>query len=122
MSGDVQIVYQGADMKCLNLYNSLFVREAADSTQCQAAKDDHAELCCFEKCKLCEIGSSLDTAANVTVNVTAISCSALEMSFSKDVVVDGSTQCSAKRAEYVAACCYTSPDNPCRVCPAGFDV
>lgn len=108
-------------MKCLNLYNSLFLREAADSNQCQAAKDEHADACCFEKCKVCEFGS-LDTTATVNVNGTATSCSALESSFSKDVVVEGSTICSAKRAEYAAACCYTSPDNPCKVCPAGSDV
>jgi hypothetical protein len=121
VSGEVQIVYQGAETKCLNLYNSLFVREAADSNQCQAAKDEHAEACCFEKCKVCEFGS-LDTSATVNVEGAALSCSALEMSFSKDVVVEGSTQCSAKRAEYAAACCYTSPENPCKVCPTGSDV
>jgi hypothetical protein len=121
VSPEVQISYQGAQMNCISLYNSLFVREAADSDQCQAAKDEFAASCCFEKCNMCTVGI-IDAAA--TVNVTGIetSCSALGLSFSKDVVVEGSAQCNEKRAEYADTCCYTLPTNPCRVCPVGSDV
>ncbi len=121
MSPEVQISYQGSQMNCLSLYNSLFVREAADSDQCQAAKNEFSSSCCFEKCKMCTVGT-LDAAA--TVNVTGIetSCSALDLSFSKDVVVEGSAQCNEQRSVYADTCCYTLPNNPCRVCPAGSDI
>jgi len=113
--------YQGSQMKCINLYNSLFVREAADSNQCQAAKDAHAQDCCFEKCNMCKVGY-LDTTATVRVGGVDMSCSALDMSFSKDVVMEGSEQCNEHRSQFSDACCYTIPDNPCKVCPAGSDV
>lgn len=121
VAGEVPITYQGSQMKCRNLYNSLFVREAADSEQCQAAKDEHGESCCFTKCALCESGA-IDTSATVNVNGTDVSCSALEMSFTADVIEEGSTQCTGKRSEYAAACCYITPSNPCKVCPTGSDV
>jgi hypothetical protein len=105
----------------MSLYNSMFVREGADSDQCQAAKDDHADSCCFENCNMCQFGF-LDTTATVNVNGNDISCSALDMSFSKEVVVEGTAQCSENRAQYADACCYTLPDNPCRVCGPGSEV
>ena len=113
--------YQGSQMKCISLYNSLFVREAADSNQCQAAKDSHAQDCCFEKCNMCKVGY-LDTTATVRVGGVDMSCSALDMSFSKDVIMEGSEQCNEYRSQFSDACCYTIPDNPCKVCPAGSDV
>ena len=121
VAGEVPITYQGSQIKCQNLYNSLFVREAADSEQCQAAKDEHGESCCFKKCALCESGA-IDTSATVNVNGTDVSCSALEMSFTADVIEEGSTQCTGKRSEYAAACCFITPSNPCKVCPTGSDV
>jgi len=121
VDAEVQVNYQGSEMKCLSLYNSMFVREASDSDQCQAAKDQHAESCCFEKCNMCQFGF-LDTTATVNVGGNDMSCSALDMSFSKDVVVEGSPQCSEKRSEYSGDCCYTIPDDPCRLCPSGYNV
>jgi hypothetical protein len=121
VSAEAQVNYQGSQMKCINLYNSLFVREAADSNQCQDAKDAHAQDCCFEKCNMCKVGY-LDTTATVRVGGVDMSCSALDMSFSKDVVMEGSEQCSEHRSQFSDACCYTIPNNPCRVCPSGSDV
>ncbi|KAL9184576.1 hypothetical protein ACHAXT_012546 [Thalassiosira profunda] len=121
VNAEVPIQYQNSPMKCINLYNSLFVREAADSDQCQAAKDALAPTCCFEKCNMCEYGF-LDTTAKVSVDGVEMSCSALDMSFSKDVVMEGSATCDQHRKDYADACCYTIPDNPCRVCPSGSDV
>ena len=120
VNAKVEVNYQGSPMKCLSLYNSMFVRESTDSDQCQAAKDDHAEDCCFEKCKICKIGF-LDTAATINVDGNEVSCTALDMSFSKEVVVEGTEQCTEMSAMHSDACCYTIPDNPCRVCPSGSD-
>ena len=108
-------------MKCLSLYNSLFVREAADSNQCQAAKDSHGQDCCFEKCNMCKVGF-LDTTAKVNVGGVDMSCSALDMSFSKDVIVEGSAECTEYSTQFAEACCYTIPDVPCKVCPTGSDI
>ena len=108
-------------MKCLSLYNSLFVREAADSNQCQAAKDSHGLDCCFEKCNMCKVGF-LDSTAKVNVGGVDMSCSALDMSFSKDVIVEGSAECTEYSTQFAEACCYTIPDVPCRVCPSGSDI
>lgn len=121
VSAKVQVNYQNSQMECLSLYNSLFVREAASSDQCQAAKDAHGQDCCFEKCNMCKVGF-LDTTAKITVSGTEMSCSALDMSFSKSVVAQGSGECTQYTTEFAEACCYTIPDKPCKLCPAGSEV
>jgi len=70
---------------------------------------------------MCEYGS-LDAAATVVMDGNQMSCAAVDMSFSKDAVVEGTSQCDDKREEFSDACCYTMPDNPCRVCSSGSDV
>lgn len=117
---EVGIVYEGDSTTCLNVYNSLFVREAADSEQCQTAKDNHSKVCCFQKCKLCKDGF-IDTSANVTVGGKAITCSSLDMSFAQNVIAEGSEDCSSMQQDYADTCCYTMPDNPCRLCSGSYD-
>jgi len=121
VSVDAQVTYQDEPKSCGSLYNSLFMREAADSEQCNAAKDELADTCCFEKCQLCQ-GGFMDTTAMVMVNGQEVSCQVLENSFSKDVIVAGTEQCNTVRQEYADACCYTLPDSPCRLCGAGSEV
>ena len=100
-------------MNCLSLYNSLFVRESAESYQYEAAKAQHADQCCFEKCKLCKFGM-LDATATVNINGFEQSC--------KNVVAEGSQQCEEECTGYASACCMVTTDNPCRMCPAGYEV
>jgi len=116
---DVGVEYQGESTTCLNVYNSLFVREAADSDQCQAAKDTLAGDCCFQKCNLCQSGF-IDTSSKVTVDGIEMSCSALDMSFAQNVIAEGSDQCNAMRQNYAEACCYVLPDSPCRLCSGAY--
>ena len=121
VNGDVQVTYQDSPTTCLNLYNSLFVRESSLGDQCQTAKDTHAESCCFEKCNLCQDGF-VDATAKVNVGGKDVSCSALELSFSQNVITEGSGECSAMKNAYAQACCYTIPENPCRMCTGGSAV
>lgn len=112
--------YQGSSTTCLGVYNSLFVREAADSEQCNAAKDSLGEDCCFQKCKLCQSGF-VDTDAVVLIDGAEMSCSALDLSFAQSVIMEGSEQCDAMRQTHSEQCCYTLPDTPCRLCSGTYD-
>jgi hypothetical protein len=116
---EVSVDFNGDSTTCINVYNSLFVREAADSDQCQEAKDSFAEDCCFEKCSLCQNGF-IDTSVTVNVGGSDISCSALDLSFAQSVIIEGSAQCDTMRQDYAEACCYTMPDSPCRLCSGAY--
>ena len=120
VNSDVMVDYQGSSTSCLGVYNSLFVREAADSEQCNAAKDSLSGDCCFQKCKLCQ-GGFVDTDASVLVDGKEISCSALDLSFAQSVISDGSDQCNAMQQNYADQCCYNLPDTPCRLCSGIYD-
>jgi biotin carboxyl carrier protein len=117
---DVVVEYQAESTTCLSVYNSLFVREAADSEQCNAAKGALAGECCFQKCKLCQSGF-IDTEASVLVDGSEISCSALDLSFSQSVIAEGSEQCNTMLQSYAEDCCYTMPDTPCRLCSGVYE-
>ncbi len=118
---DAQITYLGSPTTCISLYNSLFVRESSLGDQCQAATDNYAESCCFEKCNLCQDGF-VDTTATANIGGKEVSCSVLELSFSQNVIVEGSGECSSMKAAYAEACCYTIPQDPCRMCTGGSAV
>jgi len=121
VNGAVQVTFQDSPTTCLNLYNHLFVRESALGDQCQAAKESYAESCCFEKCNFCQNGF-VDTTAKVNVEGKDVSCSSLELSFSQNVIAEGSGECSSMRDTYAQSCCYTIPENPCRLCTGGSAV
>ena len=121
VNADVQITYRDSPTTCINLYNSLFVRQSALGDECQNVKDDHAESCCFEKCNLCENGT-VDTTATANIGGKEVSCSALDLSFSQSVITKGSGECTSMQNAYAEGCCYNTPIDPCRMCTGGTAV
>ena len=110
-----EVEYEGKSVSCGVVDNILNSEEDGSST-CTAAKDTHADSCCFDKCSLC---GTKQLAWDFVVDYyddTTKTCGDIEAIFAANEVKTNSKECSSVKIEYEDLCCFTPPVTPCELC------
>ena len=115
-----QILFNGAQTTCSEVYKFLATQEEAESDACAAGKEALHGECCMKKCDLCSGGGIPDWYSMVNVNGKAITCLELDGIVTESQIQSGSDQCSQLLEVASPACCYVPPTEPCHMCKNGF--
>lgn len=75
----------------------------------------------IEPCDICGSAGQIDWAKTVEFNGTDISCGEFGWIFAAGHVYEGSDQCLIMRASYFGSCCFTTPENGCKLCDTGVN-
>jgi hypothetical protein len=115
-----QILFNGAQTSCSQVYKFLATQEEAGSDACTAGKEALHKECCLKKCDLCSNGGIPDWYSMVNVNGKTMTCLELDGIVTESQIQSGSDQCSQLLEVAAPACCYVPPTEPCHMCKNGF--
>lgn len=104
------------DVNCYGIHNHLATRIETEDDMCLKSQNDLFELCCYDKCSLCE-NYQIDPNVNVIHDGTSMGCSEFETNFfGLNEITRGSDECSIIQQQHFNDCCY---DIPCQLCQSG---
>ena len=112
---DEDVEFEGAKSTCKEA-TTMLKREEEFSDQCNIAKEQMEDTCCYELCDVCGDTLVLDWDAVVEYEGEPVACGELKPIFGRNEIEEGSTICDAAKNTYRDFCCYTPPDKPCDMC------
>jgi biotin carboxyl carrier protein len=119
---NTDILFNGVQTSCLEVYNFLATQTKAGSETCTSGRDALQDACCLKKCDICSRGGIPDWYANVNVNGNSMTCLELDGVIANSQIEQGSTQCKEVLDVASPACCYVPPTIPCNICQTNTDV
>jgi len=118
---DKEILFNGAQTSCPEVYKFLSTQAEAGSDACLAGKNALHSECCMKKCDLCSGGGIPDWYSMVNLNGNSMTCLELDGIVAESEIQSGSTQCSQLLEVAAPACCYEPPAKPCNMCEHGSE-
>ena len=116
ISLDTDILFNGVETSCPEIYKFLSTQTEAGSDECNAGKEALQSTCCMKKCDLCSGGGLPDWYAMVNVNDNTMTCLELDGIITESQIESGSAQCSEVINAAAPSCCYEPPTTPCNMC------
>merc|ERR1711966_91323 len=111
-----EILFNGAQTSCQEVYNFLATQAEDGSDSCIAGKKALRNECCMKKCDICSGGGLPDWYSMVSVNGNSMTCLELDGIVAQPQIQSGSDQCSQLLEVAAPACCYDPPSKPCNMC------
>jgi len=116
---DKDILFNGAQTSCPEVYKFLATQSEDGSDSCVAGKEALRDVCCMKKCDICSGGGIPDWYSMVSVNGNSMTCLELDGIVADSEIQSGSGQCSQLLEVAAPACCYEPPTKPCNMCQNG---
>jgi len=118
---DNEILFNGVQTSCPEVYKFLSNQAEAGSDACVAGKNALHSECCMKKCDLCSGGGIPDWYSMVNVNGNSMTCLELDGIVAESEIQSGSGQCGQLLEVAAPACCYEPPTKPCNMCASGSE-